>query len=47
MTGIDISKDKMVSVLNKILSIDLNDGVKFDIVSISDITISSLPPQLY
>ncbi len=37
ITGIDISKDKMVSVLNKILSIDLNDGVKFDIVSISDI----------
>ena len=37
ITGIDISKDKMVSVLNKILSIDLNDGVKFDIVSITDI----------
>lgn len=35
--GIDISKDKMVSVLNEILSIDLNDGVKFDIVSITDI----------
>ena len=37
ITGIDISKDKMVNVLNKILSIDLNDGVKFDIVSITDI----------
>lgn len=37
ITGIDISKDKMVSVLNKILSIDLNDGVKFDIVNITDI----------
>ena len=37
ITGIDISKDKMASVLNKILSINLNDGVKFDIVSISDI----------
>lgn len=37
ITGIDISKDKMVSVLNEILSIDLNDGVKFDIVSITDI----------
>lgn len=37
ITGIDISKDKMVSVLNKILSIDLNDEVKFDIVSITDI----------
>lgn len=37
ITGIDISKDKMVNVLNKILSIDLNDGVKFDIVRITDI----------
>lgn len=37
ITGIDISKDKMVNVLNEILSIDLNDGVKFDIVSITDI----------
>lgn len=37
ITGIDISKDKMVNVLNKILSIDLNDEVKFDIVSITDI----------
>lgn len=27
----------MVSVLNEILSIDLNDGVKFDIISITDI----------
>ena len=37
ITGIDISKDKMVSVLNEILSIDLKDRVKFDIVSINDI----------
>ncbi len=37
ITGIDISKDKMVNVLNEILSIDLNDGVNFDIVSITDI----------
>lgn len=37
ITGIDISKDRMVNVLNEILSIDLNDGVKFDIVSITDI----------
>lgn len=37
ITGVDISKDKMVSVLNKILAIDLNDGVKFDIVNITDI----------
>lgn len=37
ITGIDISKDKMVSILNEILSIDLNDRVKFDIVNITDI----------
>lgn len=37
ITGIDISKNKMISVLNKILSIDLNDEVKFDIVNITDI----------
>ena len=37
ITGIDISKDKMVNILNEILSIDLNDGVKFDLVNISDI----------
>lgn len=37
INGIDISKDKMVNVLNEILSIDLNDGVKFDIVNITDI----------
>ena len=37
INGIDISKDKMVSVLNEILSIDLNDRVKFDIVNITDI----------
>ena len=37
ITGIDISKDQMVNVLNKILSIDLNDEVKFDIVSVTDI----------
>lgn len=37
ITGIDISKDRMVNVLNEILSIDLKDGVKFDIVNITDI----------
>lgn len=37
ITGIDISKDKMVNVLNEMLSIDLKDGVKFDIVSVTDI----------
>ena len=35
--GIDILKNKMVSILNEILSIDLNDGVKFDIVKVTDI----------
>ena len=37
ITGIAVSKDKMLNVLNAILSIDLNDEVKFDIVSITDI----------
>ena len=37
ITGIDISKSKMVGILNEILSIDLKDGVKFDIVNITDI----------
>lgn len=35
--GIDVSKDKMLKVLNEILSINLNDGVKFDVVQITDI----------
>lgn len=37
ITGLDVSKDKMVIVLNEILSINLKDGVKFDIVNITDI----------
>jgi predicted nucleotidyltransferase component of viral defense system len=37
ITGIDIAKDKMVKVLNEILSIKLDDGVKFDLVDITDI----------
>lgn len=37
ITGIDVSKDKMLKVLNEILSINLNDGVKFDVVQITDI----------
>ncbi len=37
ITGIDVSKDKMLKVLNEILSINLNDGVKFDVVNITDI----------
>ena len=35
--GIDISKHKMIKILNEILSIDLQDGVKFDLVDIIDI----------
>ncbi len=37
ITGIDVSKDKMLKVLNEILSINLKDGVKFDLVDITDI----------
>ena len=33
--GIDVSKEKMVNVLNQILSIDLEDGVKFKIININ------------
>ena len=35
--GFDISKNKIVKILNEILSIDLKDGTKFDIVNITDI----------
>ena len=35
--GIDVSKEDMVKALNEILSIDLNDDVKFDLVDITDI----------
>lgn len=35
--GIDVSKEKMVNVLNEILSIDLEDRIKFDVVKITDI----------
>ena len=37
ITGIDVSKEKMVKVLNEILSIKLGDGVKFDLVDITNI----------
>ncbi len=37
ITGIDVSKEKMVKVLNQILGIKLNDGVKFDVIDITDI----------
>lgn len=35
--GIDVSKEKMLAVLNEILSIDVNDKVKFKVVDITDI----------
>lgn len=35
--GLNIDKENMVNVLNEILSINLNDGVKFDVVNITDI----------
>ena len=37
ITGIDVSKDNMLKVLNEILSINLKDGVNFDVVDITDI----------
>ena len=37
ITGIDVSKDKMLKVLNEILSINLKDGVNFDVIDITDI----------
>ena len=35
--GIDVSKERMVQVLNEILSLDIGDGVKFEMINISDI----------
>lgn len=37
ITGIDVSKEKMIKVLNEILSMNLQDGVKFDVIDITDI----------
>ena len=35
--GIDVSKEKMVQVLNEILSLDIGDGVRFEMSNITDI----------
>ena len=35
--GIDVSQENMLEILNEILSIDINDKVKFDVVNITDI----------
>lgn len=35
--GIDVSQEKMLKILNEILSIDVNDQVKFDVINVTDI----------
>ena len=35
--GIDVSRENMIKVLNQILSINLNDSVKFDVIDITNI----------
>lgn len=35
--GLNISKEQMINVLNEILNIDLEDGVKFELVDVTDI----------
>lgn len=35
--GIDVSQERMVQVLNEILSLDIQDGVRFEMVNITDI----------
>ena len=35
--GIDVSEEKMLKILNEILSIDIDDKVKFEVVNITDI----------
>lgn len=35
--GIDVSVDKMIQVLNDILFMNINDGVKFEILNVTDI----------
>lgn len=35
--GIDVSKEKMVQVLNEILSLNIGDGISFEMVNVTDI----------
>ena len=35
--GIDASQEKMIQVLNEILSLDIQDGVRFEMVNVTDI----------
>lgn len=37
ITGINVEREKLVPILNEILSIDLNDNVLFEIINITDI----------
>lgn len=35
--GIDVSEEKMVQILNEILSLNIDDGVRFEVVDVTDI----------
>lgn len=35
--GIDVSQEKMIQVLNEILSLDIQDGIRFEMVNVTDI----------
>lgn len=35
--GLNVKKEYMINVLNEILSINLNDGVKFDLINVTEI----------
>ena len=35
--GIDVSQERMIQVLNEILSLDIQDGVRFEMVNVTDI----------
>lgn len=35
--GIDVSQEKMIQVLNEILSLDIQDGVRFEMLNVTDI----------
>lgn len=37
ITGLNVEKEYMINVLNEILSINLNDRVKFDLINVTDI----------
>lgn len=37
--GLDVSKEKMVQVLNEVLSLDIGDGISFEMIDITDIRV--------